>query len=65
MTLQALRNKIGSAHFFALLRTWARVNEHGHGTTRQFKSLAEAVSGQDLQHFFDVWLYEPTKPPLD
>jgi aminopeptidase N len=62
MTLQALRNKIGSADFFQLLRTWVRENTHGHGTTRQFRLLAEQISGQDLKHFFDVWLYQPVKP---
>jgi aminopeptidase N len=25
-------------------------------------ALAEKVSGQDLAHFFDVWLYTPEKP---
>ena len=31
-------------------------------TTPQFIALAEAESGQDLDHFFQVWLYTPEKP---
>jgi aminopeptidase N len=28
-----------------------------------FVALAERVSGKDLRQFFDVWLYQPDKPP--
>jgi aminopeptidase N len=62
MTLQALRNKIGSPAFFSLLRGWVTAHAYGHGSTRQFEALAEQLSGQDLQHFFDVWLDQPRKP---
>ena len=31
-------------------------------TTTEFIALAEQQSGMDLQHFFDVWLYQPDKP---
>ncbi len=62
MTLQALRDKIGSAAFFKVLRSWVRQHAYGHGTTEQFRRLAEHVSGQDLRHFFHVWLDESTKP---
>jgi len=62
MTLQALRVKIGDFDFFRLLRTWATQNRHGNVTTPQFEALAEQISGQDLDHFFDVWLREPGKP---
>jgi aminopeptidase N len=62
MTLQALREKIGDATFFRVLRTWATRNRYGNVTTPQFIALAERESGQDLDHFFDVWLYQPGKP---
>jgi aminopeptidase N len=62
MTLEALREKIGDATFFRLLRDWATRNRYGNVTTPQFIALAEQESGQDLQHFFDVWLYDPDKP---
>jgi len=28
----------------------------------EFTAYAEQVSGVDLDHFFDVWLYQPGKP---
>jgi aminopeptidase N len=62
MTLQALRVKIGDFDFFRLLKTWATQNRYGNVTTPQFEALAEQISGQDLDHFFDVWLREPGKP---
>ena len=62
MTLQALREKIGDAVFFPMLRKWHADNRHGNATTEDFIELAEAESGQQLDDFFDVWLYQPTKP---
>jgi aminopeptidase N len=62
MTLQALRAKIGDVLFFELLKRWATQNRYGNVTTSQFIALAEQISGQDLAHFFDVWLRQPGKP---
>jgi aminopeptidase N len=62
MTLEALREKIGDVAFFALVRAWATQNRYGNVTTPQFIALAEQESGLNLQHFFDVWLYQPDKP---
>ena len=62
MTLQALREKIGDTTFFRLLRDWATANRYGNVTTAQFIALAEQESGMELDHFFDVWLYDPDKP---
>jgi aminopeptidase N len=64
MTLQALRHRIGGADHRRLLRTWARVNRHGHGTTRAFRALAERVSGQQLDGFFRAWLKAPRPPAV-
>ena len=62
MTLEALREKIGDFDFFRIMRTWAQQNRYGSVTTPQFIALAESISGLDLDHFFDVWLYQPDKP---
>ena len=62
MTLQALRVKIGDEDFFKLLRRWYKRNRYGNVTTAQFIAAAERVSGQQLDAFFDVWLYQPVKP---
>jgi aminopeptidase N len=62
MTLQALRGKVGDFAFFRIMKDWATQNRYGNVTTAQFIALAEADSGMDLDHFFDVWLYQPDKP---
>jgi len=62
MTLQALREKVGERTFFQIMRTWAAQNRHGNVTTARFIALSEQLSGMNLDHFFDVWLYQPEKP---
>ena len=62
MTLQALRAKVGDAAFFAILRKWCARYRHDNVTTATFIAVAEAVSGRQLDSFFDVWLYQPGKP---
>jgi hypothetical protein len=62
MTLQALRAKVGDDAFFALLRQWYARNRDGTVTTADFVALAEEITGQQLDAFFDVWLYKPGKP---
>jgi aminopeptidase N len=68
MTLQALREKVGDGTFFGILRAWYAENK-GQSvtsdetvTTDDFIALAERESGQDLDHFFQVWLFEEGKP---
>lgn len=61
-TLHALRRKIGDEAFFDLAKQWVSTYGGGSASTADFIALAEDVSGQDLTHFFDVWLYTPAKP---
>jgi aminopeptidase N len=62
MTLQALRNVIGDRTFSQLLRTWVAQRRNGNGATTDFHTLAEQLSGQDLDAFFDAWLVATVKP---
>jgi aminopeptidase N len=62
MTLQALRVKVGDSVFFDILRRWYRENRYANVTTADFIALAERVSGQPLDAFFNVWLFQPGKP---
>jgi aminopeptidase N len=62
MTLQALRDKIGTDAFFQVLKTWTAEHRQANGTTAQFIALSERISGQNLSNFFQVWLYTPSKP---
>ncbi|MFI6519281.1 M1 family metallopeptidase [Spirillospora sp. NPDC050679] len=64
MVLQFLREKIGDERFFTLLRTWAAKYRHSNATTEQFTALAEQVAGQDLDPFFQTWIYSTGKPAL-
>ena len=61
MTLQALRNEVGDDDFWRIVRRWAAQRD-GHGTTPEFIALAERISGQQLDEFFDVWLFTGEKP---
>jgi aminopeptidase N len=62
MTLQALRVKIGEEAFFRTLRTWYGKYRYGNASTADFIAVAEDVSGQQLDDFFQIWLYTPGKP---
>jgi aminopeptidase N len=62
MTLQALRVKIGDTAFFRMMHAWYAENRNGNVTTADLIALAERESGQQLDAFFDVWLYTPGKP---
>jgi aminopeptidase N len=61
MTAHALRNRIGSVKFFTLMRAWVRAND-GYGSTGEFIAMAERVSGQQLDRFFDTWLFTRARP---
>ncbi|WP_219923875.1 M1 family metallopeptidase [Nocardioides campestrisoli] len=61
-TLHALRHRLGDAQFFQLAKSWIGAYGGQAVTTEQFRRLAEAVSGQDLDAFFDTWLDAPVKP---
>ncbi|MFC4031581.1 M1 family metallopeptidase [Streptomyces polygonati] len=62
MTLQELRTAVGDAHFFTILKSWAGSHRYGHGTTAEFITLSEKVSGKDLGPLFHTWLYTAGKP---
>ncbi|HEX6583735.1 MAG TPA: M1 family metallopeptidase [Thermoleophilaceae bacterium] len=62
MTLQALRQKVGEETFLTIVRSWYAENRHSNVTTADFIALAERVSGQQLDQFFQVWLFEEGRP---
>ena len=62
MAVHALRKEIGDADFFRLLKNWTTKYAQGNATMRQFIDLAERTSGQELDPFFQIWLYMPGKP---
>ena len=62
LTLEALRQTLGDPVFYSLLRDWVSAHLYGNASTQQFIALAEAESGRDLSHFFEVWLFQRGKP---
>jgi aminopeptidase N len=62
MTLQALRQKVGDSVFFEILRDWYMENRYSNASTVDFIALAERDSGQQLDQFFQVWLYDEGRP---
>ena len=62
MTLQALRNRVGDADFWRIVRSWIREQRGGNGSSEEFEALAARVSGEDLTGFFTAWLRTGTKP---
>jgi aminopeptidase N len=64
LTLHALRLRVGDEAFFTILRAWPERYRNGNATTDDFIALSEEISGQDLESFFQEWLYEIALPPL-
>ena len=62
MTLQALRKRIGSGAFFEVLRTWTADQGGGTATTDDLQTLAESVSGEQLDGLFEAFLFTPERP---
>ncbi len=64
--LHTLRYVIGDTAFFRLLRTYVADPRYrfGNATTADFKNLAEQVSGQELDWFFEQWVYREGRPEL-
>jgi aminopeptidase N len=64
LTLHALRLRVGDEAFFTILKTYYTRYQGGNATTADFIGVAEEISGQDLQAFFDDWLYAPVMPDI-
>ncbi len=64
LTIHALRRTIGDEAFFATLRTYLDRFGGGNATTADLRSVAEEISGQDLDDFFDAWLLEADLPAI-
>jgi aminopeptidase N len=62
MTLHALRGKIGDRAFFGTLKAWYILYRNGTAGTADFIRIAELASRQDLDPFFQTWVYTPSKP---
>ena len=54
-----LRRVLGDSTFFACLKTYGAHPDHRFktATTEQFRDICESVSGQDLDQYFQQWIY--------
>ena len=62
MALEALRQKVGNETFLAILRSWVAERRYGNATIDDFIATAESQSGQELDEFFRIWLFDRAKP---
>jgi aminopeptidase N len=64
LTVHALRLEVGDGDFFRILKTWTAEKRNGNATTAEFITLAERVSGESLDSFFDDWLIGESAPKI-
>ena len=58
-TLHMLRGVVGTEAFWQGIRQYYRTFRDANATTADFRRIMEEVSGQDLEVFFQQWLYNP------
>jgi aminopeptidase N len=57
-----LRHVMGDEDFFQLLRAWAAAYGWDNASTTDFQALATTVHGDNLDWFFDQWVYGEGRP---
>src|SRR5262245_54859952 len=63
--LHMLRHEVGDPVFFDILRQYLDSFAYGNVTSADFQATAETVSGQDLDWFFQQWVYEKGYPVFE
>jgi len=62
--LHMLRRQLGDTIFQKIIRGYYNVYKGTNADTRDFESIAEKISGKNLEKFFTEWLYTPGIPHL-
>jgi aminopeptidase N len=57
VVLNELRNKLGDEQFFKIMQEYFKEYKFKIATTENFISVSEKVAGQQLDDFFNTWLY--------
>lgn len=62
--LHMLRGVLGDEVFFECLKQYATdINfKYKHASTEDFQTVCETISGQDLDYFFEQWIYDEYYP---
>ncbi len=63
--LHMLRRKLGDSLFWQGIRAWYTRYGGSNAGTDDFRTVMEKASGQNLQTFFEQWLYTPGQPALE
>jgi aminopeptidase N len=63
--LHMLRGMMGDDAFFEGIRTYYARHVHSAVLTEDFQAVMEEASGEDLEWFFQQWIYMPGFPVLD
>ena len=64
LVLHALRLTVGDEAFFETLRTYHEEFKYRNAATADFIAVAERVSGQELDNFFQAWLFDRIIPEM-
>ncbi|MFH1314227.1 MAG: M1 family aminopeptidase [Candidatus Eisenbacteria bacterium] len=64
-TLNMLRWVMDDEGFFQMLLDYRHAYEHGNVVTDDLVSIAESVYGNDLNWFFDQWVYREGRPDYE
>lgn len=64
LTLHALRLELRDDLFFQIMRAYAEEFAYSSASTSDFISLAERISGRELDDFFQAWLYDQAIPDI-
>lgn len=62
MVLHKVRQAVGDAVFFEIVRGWAQEYRHANASTEDFTDYVEERSGKDLTAVWGVWLHGDGKP---
>jgi len=63
--LHMLRGVVGDSAFFASLAAYRQAHEYVSAVTSEFQQVVETASGQDLDWFFNQWIYDTGWPEYD
>ncbi len=63
--LHMLRHVVGDSAFFASLAVYRQAYEYVSAVTTEFQQAVETVSGQDLDWFFNQWIYDKGWPEYE
>jgi aminopeptidase N len=62
--LHMLRRQLGDSVFHQIIRSYYDAYKGKNADTKDFKNIAEKISGKNLDIFFSQWLYTPDLPHL-